>query len=138
MCFPGKNYIVFPSQAKISFHPRQVSVASQHFPISDASWVAHVILHGFVRSKLKGQKRSWIIDSGGCSPVYMGDTSSIDLFCENAKLALSRKISLKLPETPFAAICCFLNVFCTTVFFRLNGLKCSRINAVIWRLSFGK
>lgn len=100
-----------------------------------ANWMATSLL----RNGEKKTERPGGIELLGCSLTYLGETSSIDLFCGNAKLALNRKISLKLPKMPFAAIVeVFLNIFCTTVFFRLNGLKCSRINAAIWRLTFGK
>lgn len=49
--------------------------------------------------------------------MYLGEKSGIDLFCGNAKLALNRKISLKLLKMPFAAIVGFFkNIFLNNSF----------------------
>lgn len=65
----------------------------------------------------RGDWSSWMGSSAGCSPTYLGEKSGIDLFCGNVKLAANRKISLKLPKMPFAAIVGFFkNIFLNNSF----------------------
>lgn len=84
-----------------------------------ASCVANSLLQSSERrvKSARGDWSSWTDSSAGCSPTYQGEKSGIDLFCGNVKLALNRKISLKPPKMPFAAIVDFFqNIFLNNSF----------------------